>query len=70
MREVSPRARPVGRRRPNTGAHVPGTLRAAERVAETFRRQLGNQEPITDLGRACEVFGLFTFAVPLGVTGP
>ncbi len=61
----------LGAAAPNTGAHVPGTLRAAERVAETFRRQLGNRrEPITDLGRACEVFGLFTFAVPLGVTGP
>lgn len=57
-------ARPVG-------ARVPRTLLEAERVAQKFRQQLGNRrDPITDLGRACEVFGLHTFAAPLGGTGP
>ena len=43
----------------------------AERAARDFRARAGlDGGPIQDLGRVCEHFGLFTFAAPLGQTGP
>ncbi|MDN5794319.1 MAG: XRE family transcriptional regulator [Intrasporangium sp.] len=52
-------------------ARVPRTHLEAERAAASFRKQLGlNAEPIEDLGRTCEAFGLYTFAAGLGDAGP
>lgn len=52
-------------------AHVPHTHDEAERAAVSFRRSLSvGIDPIADLGRSCEVFGLYTLATKLGDTGP
>jgi transcriptional regulator with XRE-family HTH domain len=53
------------------GAHVPRTHTEAERTAASFRGQAGlTSGPVDDLGRTCEHFGLYTFAAPLGESGP
>jgi transcriptional regulator with XRE-family HTH domain/Zn-dependent peptidase ImmA (M78 family) len=53
------------------GARVPRTHAEAESAASAFRRQAGlDSEPIDDLGRTCESFGLYTFAAHLGESGP
>ncbi len=59
---------PVSR---NESARVPRSHPEAESAAASFRRKarLGS-EPIADLGRVCELFGLHTFAAPLGESGP
>lgn len=52
-------------------ARVPRTHAEAESAAASFRRKAGlGSEPIADLGRLCERFGLHTFAAPLGESGP
>jgi len=51
--------------------HVPRTHDEAEITAMACRKQAGlNSAPIEDLGRTCEVFGLYTFAAHLGESGP
>jgi transcriptional regulator with XRE-family HTH domain/Zn-dependent peptidase ImmA (M78 family) len=51
--------------------HVPRTHTDAENMAATCRRQAGlDAAPIEDLGRICEVFGLYTHAAHLGESGP
>jgi transcriptional regulator with XRE-family HTH domain len=52
-------------------ARVPRSHTEAEQTAGHFRAKAGLEEdPIQDLGRVCENFGLFTFAATLGQTGP
>jgi transcriptional regulator with XRE-family HTH domain/Zn-dependent peptidase ImmA (M78 family) len=52
-------------------ARVPRTHAEAERAAAAFRKQVGlDAEPVEDLGRVCEAFGLYTFAAGLGDAGP
>jgi Zn-dependent peptidase ImmA (M78 family)/transcriptional regulator with XRE-family HTH domain len=52
-------------------AHVPRAHTEAESVAAAFRKQIAlDAGPIDDLGRACEAFGLYTFAAGLGEAGP
>lgn len=52
-------------------AKTPRTHGEAERAATKFRRdaELGDG-PVEDLGRVCEVFGLYTWAPALGRSGP
>ena len=52
-------------------ARTPRTHLEAERAATRFRREaeLGDG-PVEDLGRVCEVFGLYTWAAALGRSGP
>jgi transcriptional regulator with XRE-family HTH domain/Zn-dependent peptidase ImmA (M78 family) len=53
------------------GARVPRRHAEAESAAAASRRQVGlDSEPINDLGRTCESFGLYTFAAHLGESGP
>lgn len=50
---------------------VPRTHAEAESAAAAFRKQCAlDAAPIDDLGRACEAFGLYTFAAGLGDAGP
>lgn len=50
---------------------VPRSHDEAEATAAAVRTQLGlDSGPVDDLGRACEAFGLFTFATHFGETGP
>jgi transcriptional regulator with XRE-family HTH domain/Zn-dependent peptidase ImmA (M78 family) len=52
-------------------AHVPRSHDGAESAAAASRRQAGlDSGPISDLGRTCETFGLYTFAAHLGEAGP
>lgn len=52
-------------------AHTPRNHPEAESAAAAFRRQAAlGSGPIEDLGRACESFGLVTFAAHLGESGP
>ncbi|MTD15430.1 helix-turn-helix domain-containing protein [Nakamurella sp. YIM 132087] len=52
-------------------ARTPRTHAEAERVAAKFRREAGMGDgPVKDLGRVCEVFGLYTWAPALGRSGP
>lgn len=52
-------------------AHVPRTVLQAEKAAARFRKQLGDDyDPTTDLARACEHLGLYTFVTSLGESGP
>lgn len=52
-------------------ARTPRSHLEAERAAERFRREAGlTSNPIDDLGRVCEHFGLYLFAVALGEGGP
>lgn len=55
----------------DAGARTPRTHQEAERAATAFRKRgaLGSG-PIADLGRSCEAFGLYTYAAPLGMSGP
>lgn len=52
-------------------AHTPRSHPAAERMAESVRRQLDlGSGPIADLGLACEQLGLYTYSARLGTAGP
>ena len=52
-------------------ARTPRTHMEAEGAAERFRRDAGlASDPIDDLGRVCEHFGLYVFAAAMGVGGP
>lgn len=55
----------------NKSARTPRTHLEAEGAATKFRREaeLGDA-PVKDLGRVCEVFGLYTWAPALGRSGP
>ncbi len=53
------------------GLRVPRTHHEAEVVATSVRDRTGlGSGPITDLGRTCELLGLYTFAANFGETGP
>lgn len=55
----------------NTNARTPRNHSAAERMAGSIRETLGmRDEPVVDLGGACDRLGLFTFSAPLGEGGP
>lgn len=50
---------------------VPRSHDEAESVAAVYRSRIGlGSGPIENLGRTCEAFGLYTFAAPLGESGP
>lgn len=52
-------------------ARVPRTHAEAENVAAALRREIAlDALPIDDLGRACQAFGLYTYAAGLGEAGP
>lgn len=52
-------------------ARVPRTHQEAEDVAASCRARAGaGARAIDDLGRLCELFGLYSFAAPLGTSGP
>lgn len=52
-------------------ARVPRTHDEAENTAASVRKHVGlASEPIQDLGRTCESFGLYTFAASFGESGP
>ncbi len=52
-------------------ARVPRTHDEAESTAAACRLRAGlDSSPIEDLGRICEIFGLYTFAAHLGESGP
>ncbi|OIN78463.1 helix-turn-helix domain-containing protein [Mycobacterium malmoense] len=52
-------------------ARTPQNHDEAEHLAAATRHRLGSaNEPILDLGAACEQLGLYTYAAPLGVHGP
>lgn len=56
--------------RPTPG-RTPRNHPAAETLAQDCRRSLGlNNEPVGDLGEACERLGLYSYAAPLGNGGP
>ena len=53
------------------GTRVPRTHQEAESFAAGLRRQVGlDSDPIVDLGRTCESFGLYSLAASFGTTGP
>ena len=53
------------------GARVPRSHAEAESAASAFRKRAGlGAGPVDDLGRTCEFFGLHTFSVSLGESGP
>lgn len=50
---------------------VPRTHDEAESTAASVRKRVGlASEPVQDLGRTCESFGLYTFATSFGESGP
>lgn len=54
-----------------TDSTVPKTHDDAESTAAACRKRAGlDSAPIEDLGRICEVFGLYTLAAHLGESGP
>lgn len=61
-------AAPVSR---DEGTRVPRTHDEAESTAADFRTKASlDSGPIAELGRACESFGLYTFAAHFGESGP
>jgi transcriptional regulator with XRE-family HTH domain/Zn-dependent peptidase ImmA (M78 family) len=50
---------------------TPRDHEAAEALAAASRSHIGiGNEPVGDLGQACERLGLYTFSAPLGIGGP
>ncbi|WP_349829273.1 XRE family transcriptional regulator [Brevibacterium litoralis] len=55
----------------DTSRSLPDSHEGVELVAAGLRTDAGlGATPITDLGRTCERFGLYTYSVPLGAQGP